>query len=80
MTLDKKIEDVAILLGFEVESQQWYKDTGWIRLRHHKASQEREWALIIYKEDGWAGAVGKMADMLLKVGQLIKIQQFNSIT
>ena len=79
MALDKKIEEVAILLGFEVESQQWLKDGGWMRLRHGKATQERDWALIIYKEDGWDGAIGKMGEMLLKVGQLIKIQQINSI-
>ena len=79
MTLEKKIEDVATLLGFEVESQQWGKDNGWMRLRHGKATPEKEWALIIYKEDGWDGAVGKMGEMLLKVGQLIKIQQINSI-
>jgi len=80
MTLDKKIEEVATFLGFEVESQNWSdKSKGWMRLRHMKATQEREWALIIYKEDGWDGAVGKMGEMLLKVGQLIKIQHINSI-
>lgn len=79
MTLDKKIGEVANLLGFEIESQQWLKDGGWMRLRHMKATQEREWALIIYKEDGWEAAIAKMGEMLLKVGQLIKIQQINSI-
>lgn len=80
MTLDKKIEEVATLLGFEIESQNWSdKSKDWMRLRHMKATQEREWALIIYKEDGWDGAVGKMGEMLLKVGQLIKIQHINSI-
>lgn len=79
MTLEKKIEDVATLLGFEIESQHWSDKQGWMRLRHMKATQEREWALIIYKEDGWEAAIAKMGEMLLKVGQLIKIQQINSI-
>ena len=43
MTLDKKIEEVATLLGFEVESQNWSDNSkGWMRLRHMKATQERE--------------------------------------
>lgn len=79
MTLEKKIEEVATLLGFEIESQHWSDKQGWMRLRHMKATQEKEWALIIYKDDGWDGAIGKMGEMLLKVGQLIKIQHINSI-
>lgn len=78
MLSKKKLEEIATLLGFDIESEQW-ENKGWIRLRHGKATQDREWALIIYTEDGFEGAVGKMGEMLLKVGQLIKIQQINSI-
>ena len=46
MLSKKKLEEIATLLGFDIESEQW-ENTGWIRLRHGKAPQDRVWARIM---------------------------------
>src|SRR5262245_30669577 len=74
----KDLKKIANALGYEIELDQ-IESKGWMRLRHSKAPEDKEWSLIVYKDDNFEGAIGRMGDMLVRVGKHIKINQILEI-